>query len=202
MGRLLPTDANPTPKLYRMRIFAPNHVVAKSRFWYFLSKLRKVKKANGEIVSINTVCLVALVGEEQQLTTAKRSTRSAPRRSRTSASGSATTRAPAPTTCTRSTARCRDATPSTPSTRTWPRGTAPVSERSTCVASCLLRVDARPLTRSAQILKVVEVEKTADLRRPYLQQLVKPGLKFPLPHRVPKATASKVFSHKRPSTFV
>ncbi len=38
-----------------MRIFAPNEVVAKSRFWYFLMKLRKVKKANGEIVSLNKV---------------------------------------------------------------------------------------------------------------------------------------------------
>jgi large subunit ribosomal protein L18Ae len=38
-----------------MRIFAPNEVVAKSRFWYFLGKLRKIKKANGEIVSVNQV---------------------------------------------------------------------------------------------------------------------------------------------------
>jgi len=42
-----------------MRIFAPNTVVAKSRFWYFLMKLRKVKKANGEIVSLNVVCQTA-----------------------------------------------------------------------------------------------------------------------------------------------
>jgi hypothetical protein len=56
IGRHLPTEANPTPKLYRMRIFAPNTVVAKSRFWYFLTQLRKVKKANGEIVSLNVVC--------------------------------------------------------------------------------------------------------------------------------------------------
>ncbi|CAK36896.1 60S ribosomal protein eL20 [Aspergillus niger CBS 101883] len=55
IGRHLPTEANPTPKLYRMRIFAPNTVVAKSRFWYFLTQLRKVKKANGEIVSINVI---------------------------------------------------------------------------------------------------------------------------------------------------
>lgn len=55
IGRHLPSDANPTPKLYRMRIFAPNDVVAKSRFWYFLAKLRKIKKANGEIVSLNKV---------------------------------------------------------------------------------------------------------------------------------------------------
>ncbi|RYF32421.1 MAG: hypothetical protein EOO38_31010 [Cytophagaceae bacterium] len=38
-----------------MRIFATNQVVAKSRFWYFLGKLRKIKKANGEIVSVNEV---------------------------------------------------------------------------------------------------------------------------------------------------
>jgi hypothetical protein len=38
-----------------MRIFAPNDVVAKSRFWYFLGKLRKIKKANGEIISLNQV---------------------------------------------------------------------------------------------------------------------------------------------------
>jgi len=57
IGRHLPTETYPTPKLYRMRIFATNTVVAKSRFWYFLMKLRKVKKANGEIVSLNEVSL-------------------------------------------------------------------------------------------------------------------------------------------------
>lgn len=56
IGRHLPNEANPTPKLYRMRIFAPNTVVAKSRFWYFMAQLRKLKKANGEIVSLNAVC--------------------------------------------------------------------------------------------------------------------------------------------------
>ena len=55
VGRKLPSEKDLAPKLYRMRIFAPNDVVAKSRFWYFLKKLRKVKKAAGEIVSINEV---------------------------------------------------------------------------------------------------------------------------------------------------
>jgi len=36
VGRHLPTVSDPNPKIYRMRIFAPNEVVAKSRFWYFL----------------------------------------------------------------------------------------------------------------------------------------------------------------------
>lgn len=55
VGRHLPTADEPTPKLYRMRIFAPNDVVAKSRFWYYLRQLHKVKKASGEIVGINQV---------------------------------------------------------------------------------------------------------------------------------------------------
>ena len=38
-----------------MRLFAPNELVAKSRFWYFLKKMRRVKKANGEVVSVNEV---------------------------------------------------------------------------------------------------------------------------------------------------
>jgi large subunit ribosomal protein L18Ae len=43
-----------------MRIFAPNAVVAKSRFWYFLRGLQKVKKTTGEIVSVNVVCAAIL----------------------------------------------------------------------------------------------------------------------------------------------
>lgn len=57
IGRLLPSVKNPAPPLYRMRIFAPNHIVAKSRFWYFVSQLRKMKKASGEIVYCGLVCL-------------------------------------------------------------------------------------------------------------------------------------------------
>ncbi|KAG1471399.1 hypothetical protein G6F56_002142 [Rhizopus delemar] len=55
VGRKLPSEQEASPKLFRMRIFAPNDVVAKSRFWYFLKKLRKVKKAAGEIVAVNEI---------------------------------------------------------------------------------------------------------------------------------------------------
>jgi len=65
IGRHLPTEANPNPALYRMRIFAPNEVVAKSRFWYFLRGLKKVKKATGEIVSVNVVCGLETEGRRQ-----------------------------------------------------------------------------------------------------------------------------------------
>ncbi len=56
VGRLKPLStkrASSNPPLYRMRIFAQNHVVAKSRFWFFLKKMKRVKRANGEVVSLN-----------------------------------------------------------------------------------------------------------------------------------------------------
>ncbi len=33
VGRKLPSDKDPQPKLFRMRLFADNEVIAKSRFW-------------------------------------------------------------------------------------------------------------------------------------------------------------------------
>lgn len=55
VGRRLPGEQDPTPQLYKMRIFAANEVVAKSRYFYFLRKLKKIKRSNGEVVSINEV---------------------------------------------------------------------------------------------------------------------------------------------------
>merc|ERR1712107_695624 len=39
----------------RMRIFATDQIVAKSRFWYFLRQLRKFKKTIGEFVSVEEI---------------------------------------------------------------------------------------------------------------------------------------------------
>ncbi|XP_006903566.1 PREDICTED: 60S ribosomal protein L18a-like [Elephantulus edwardii] len=50
VGLYLPTPKCWTPPLYRMCISSPNHVVAKTRFWYFVSQLKKMKKSSGEIV--------------------------------------------------------------------------------------------------------------------------------------------------------
>merc|ERR1712018_187853 len=43
------------PPLYKMRIFAPDEVVAKSKFWYFISQLKRMKKSQGEIVSCQQI---------------------------------------------------------------------------------------------------------------------------------------------------
>lgn len=53
VGRHVPTEAQPNPTVFRMKIFAPNEVVAKSRFWYFLHQMHKMKKTTGEILDIN-----------------------------------------------------------------------------------------------------------------------------------------------------
>mmetsp|Transcript_20103 Transcript_20103/g.17803 ORF Transcript_20103/g.17803 Transcript_20103/m.17803 type:complete len:176 (-) Transcript_20103:3-530(-) len=55
VGRRSPSKTIPHPAIFRMKLFAPNEVVAKSRFWYFLTRLRNLKKANGEIMSVNEI---------------------------------------------------------------------------------------------------------------------------------------------------
>eukprot|EP00127_Corallochytrium_limacisporum_P001183 Clim_evm18s44 gene=Clim_evmTU18s44 len=55
VGRSRPTAANPKPSLYRMKIFAPNELVAKSRFWYFIGKVVNLKKGTGQIIGVNQI---------------------------------------------------------------------------------------------------------------------------------------------------
>merc|ERR1712038_1830026 len=56
VGRSIPTEKNRVPPLYQMRIFANDKATAKSRFWYFCTQLRKMKKTQGEIVCCEQVC--------------------------------------------------------------------------------------------------------------------------------------------------
>ena len=55
VGRHKPSEKTPAPKVYRMKLFADNAVVARSRFWYYMSLMKKVKRANGEIVSVKEI---------------------------------------------------------------------------------------------------------------------------------------------------
>lgn len=50
VGRKAATPENPNPEAYRMIIFAPNAVIAKSKFWYYMHQFRKMKKTTGEIL--------------------------------------------------------------------------------------------------------------------------------------------------------
>ncbi|MCJ1245974.1 60S ribosomal protein L20 [Trapelia coarctata] len=164
IGRHLPTRTNPTPKLYRMRIFATNTVVAKSRFWYFLMKLRKVKKANGEIVSLNEI-------HEKRPQKVKNFGIWIRYDSRSG-------------------------------THNMYKEYREMS-RTDAVEALYQDMAARHRARfrSIHILKAVEIEKTDDVKRPYIKQLLTKNLKFPLPHRIAKSSSKKIFAAHRPSTF-
>ena len=59
VGKPLSKTNEKTP-IYKMKIFAPDEVVAKSRFWYFLRQLKKVRKVNGEVLRLTEVCIYLL----------------------------------------------------------------------------------------------------------------------------------------------
>ena len=55
VGRHTPTPTDPSPPLFRMKLWATDAPRARSKFWYYLARLRKVKKANGQIVACNEI---------------------------------------------------------------------------------------------------------------------------------------------------
>merc|ERR1711975_195285 len=55
IGRHVPTKNDPTPKAYRIKLFTRNETQARSRFWYFIRRLVKMKKANAEILSLHEI---------------------------------------------------------------------------------------------------------------------------------------------------
>ncbi|RMJ22649.1 60s ribosomal protein l20 [Aspergillus sp. HF37] len=164
IGRYLPTEANPTPKLYRMRIFAPNAVVAKSRFWYFLTQLRKVKKGNGEIVSVNVINEKRPMKVKNFGIWIRYDSRSG--------------------------------------THNMYKEFREMS-RADAVDALYQDMAARHRARfgSIAIIKVIEIERTDTIRRPYIKQLLSKDMKFPLPHRAVKPAGKKLFAYSRPSTF-
>ncbi|KAI8899065.1 ribosomal L18ae/LX protein domain-containing protein [Globomyces pollinis-pini] len=165
VGRRLPTDKEPTPKLFRMRLFAPNEVVAKSRFWYFLKQNSKVKKASGEVVSVNQIF-------EKRPDTVKNFGIWIRYNSRSG-------------------------------THNMYKEYRELS-RADAVVSCYQDMAARHRARfhSVQIIRVAEVTN-ADVKRPYIKQILAKNLKFPLPHRVTKVMKQHktLFAGKRPNTF-
>ncbi|KZV79798.1 ribosomal protein L18ae [Exidia glandulosa HHB12029] len=163
IGRHLPSEQQPTPKLYRMRIFAANEVVAKSRFWYFLRKLNKVKKTTGEIVSVNEISEKKPLKIKNFGIWLRYDSRSG--------------------------------------THNMYKEFRELS-RTAAVKALYQDMAARHRARfrSIHILRVVEIEKSEDIRRPYIKQLITPKLRFPLPHRVDFATKSTFVAH-RPATF-
>ncbi len=106
VGRKAPTKTDENPPAYRMKLFAPNEVMAKSRFWYFMHQMRKMKKTTGEILDVNEVKFIisnAFTVYDFIYSVPCRSPRRTTDTSRTSASGLNTTPEVALTICTEST---------------------------------------------------------------------------------------------------
>merc|ERR1711981_120085 len=55
IGRHVPTERDPNPKAYRIKLFTKSETQARSRFWYFIRRLVKMKKANAEILSVREI---------------------------------------------------------------------------------------------------------------------------------------------------
>ncbi len=55
VGRKKQTEKCKDEKVYKMRVFAKNSIHAKSKFWYFLRRMNKIKKANGEILACSEI---------------------------------------------------------------------------------------------------------------------------------------------------
>merc|ERR1712094_8313 len=55
MGHHVPTERDPEPKAYRIKLFTKSETQARSRFWYFIRRLVKMKKANAEILSVREI---------------------------------------------------------------------------------------------------------------------------------------------------
>ena len=162
VGRRLPSASEPSPKLYKMRIFAPNEVVAKSRFFYFLRQLKKIKRANGEIVSLNEVTERYPLKVKNFGIWLRYDSRSG-----------------------------------THNMYKEYRGMSRVEAVQQCYQDLAARHRCR--FRSIQIIRITELA-SKEVRRPYIQQLLTPKLKFPLPHRVTRPFRP-IFAANRPSTF-
>ena len=166
IGRHKPTAVDPKPRLFRMRIFAPNEVVAKSRFWYFLSKYHKMKKTTGEILAVNELF------------------------------------EPSPNVIKNYAAFIRyDSRSGTHNLYKEFRDTTRVGAIEQLYLDMAGRHRARP--RSIQVIDVTTVS-SSKCRRPNVKEFHDSRIKFPLPHRVQRASLKKFsarFRSKRPSTI-
>jgi len=55
VGRETPTEGDKQPRIYRMKLFAEDEVRAKSKFFYFMNKLQKVKRSRSQVLSVNEI---------------------------------------------------------------------------------------------------------------------------------------------------
>ena len=55
VGRQTPTEKVSSPTIYKYEVFAPNFVVAKSKFWKLMRDKNKIKATSGDVLSCKVV---------------------------------------------------------------------------------------------------------------------------------------------------
>jgi len=166
IGRPRPTHKQKQPKVYKMKIFAPSHVHAKSRFWYFLSRCKKIKTAAGQILSVTQVF-------EKKPQKVKNFGILCKYNSRTG----------------------------THNVYKEFRDTSRVGAVTQLYMDMAARHRAR--FRSIQIIEVRRIP-SSKVTRPHIKQFQNPKAKFPLTHRIVRASSAqyrKRFAARRPTTF-
>ena len=108
-----------------MKVFAPDAIVAKSRFWYFLRQLRKFKKTTGEIVSVEEIKERKPLQVKNFGIWLRYDSRYDVREERCDGLTNCCHSGPEPTTCTASTGTSLSVGPSPSATGTWGPGTEP-----------------------------------------------------------------------------
>lgn len=165
VGRKAPTEADPSPSAYRMKLFAPNEVIAKSRYWYFMHQYRNMKKTTGEILDVNEI------------------------------------REKDPRTVNNYALWIRyDSRSGTHNMYREYRSLTLNNAVDQMYSEMAGRHRARP--RSIQIIRTAIIADE-DCKRPHILQFVNGDVKFPLPHRLQRASSKKfrtTFKASRPNT--
>eukprot|EP01132_Coremiostelium_polycephalum_P000689 gene689-850_t len=165
VGRHAPTEKEANPKIFRMRLFAKTPIHAKSRFWYFLSKIQKMKRATGEILNVTEIF-------ENKPTRVKNFGVFLRYNSRSGTHNIYK--------------EYRD------------------TSRNGAIAQMYDEMASRHSAREKSI-HIIDIKEIADklTRRANTKQFLEKGLKFPLPHRVPKKAPQfkSTFTANRPTTF-
>eukprot|EP00935_MAST-01C_sp_MAST-1C-sp1_P001960 g1960.t1 len=166
VGRKAATETDPNPPAYRMKLFAPNRVMAESRFWYFIHTMRKMKRTTGEILDVNELREVDPFTVKNYGIWIR-----------------------------------YDSTTGTHNMYKEYRDLTLCGAVDQLYEELAGRHRVRP--RSMQIMRTAIIDDDA-VKRPSLQQYLGDNVKFPLPHRIPRAPVKKLrpkFLANRPCTF-
>ena len=183
VGRKVPTETDPSPQIYRMRIFAKHAVQAKSRFWYFLHQMDKLKRSTGEILAVNEI---------------------SEKNSRIVKNYGVTIRYHSRSGIHNMYKEYRDVSVCGAVEQMYNE----LAGRHRARFGSIHIVDVSEVPAGVKASKRFNPETDGEaplaVSRPHMKQMIDSGIKFPLTHRIPRASEKKyrsVFKANRPTTY-